>query len=106
MTKDTIEILEYDFIKGTLQVMFSLNNEEGYREVEICEEEFSDYIDSIGNLEMFSDEWDYATESHYTKDWVIPYDEYVEDYLEDNDLLDFIIYYFSDKDYPELTIEE
>ena len=91
MTKDTIEILEYDFIEGTLHVMFSLNNEEGYREVEICEEEFSDYIDSIGN---------------YTKDWTITYEEYLEDYLESNDLLEFIIDYFSDKDYPELTIEE
>ena len=106
MTKDTIEILEYYFIEGTLHVMFSLNNEEGYREVEICEEEFSDYIDSTGNLEMFSDEWDYATESHYTKDWTITYEEYLEDYLESNDLLEFIIDYFSDKDYPELTIEE
>ena len=42
--------------------MFSLNNEEGYREIEICEGDFSDYIESIGNLEVFSDEWDYATE--------------------------------------------
>ena len=50
MTKDTIEILEYDFIKGTLQIMFSLNKEEGYREIKICEGEFSDYIESIGGL--------------------------------------------------------
>jgi hypothetical protein len=105
MTKHLIELLDYDFIDGTLNVMFSINNEEGYREIEICEEEFSDYIESTGNLEVFSDEWDYATESHYTKDWVISYDEYIEDYLEKNDLLEFIIDYFSDKDYPELIIE-
>jgi len=98
MTKHLIELLDYDFIDGTLNIMFSLNNEEGYREIEICEGDFSDYIESIGNLEVFSDEWDYATESHYTKDWVISYDEYIEDYLEKNDLLEFIIDYFSDKD--------
>ncbi len=105
MTKHLIELLDYDFIDGTLNIMFSLNNEEGYREIEICEGDFSNYIESIGNLEVFSDEWDYATESHYTKDWVISYDEYIEDYLEKNDLLEFIIDYFSDKDYPELIIE-
>jgi hypothetical protein len=27
MAKNTIEILEYDFIEGALHVMFSLNNE-------------------------------------------------------------------------------
>jgi len=105
MTKHLIELLEYDFIDGTLNIIFSVNNEKEYREIEICEEEFSDYIESSGKLEMFSDEWDYATESHFTKDWVISYDEYVEDYLETNDLLEFIIDYFSDKDYPEPIIE-
>ena len=55
--------------------------------------------------EMFSDEWDYATESHYTKDWVISPDEYIEEQMDSNDLLDFLFYYFSDKDYPKL-IEE
>ena len=105
MTKDLIELLEYDFIDGTLNIMFSINNEEGHREINICEGDFSDYIVSTGNLEVFSDEWDYSTESHYTKDWVISYDDYIEDYLEDNDLLEFIIYYFSDKEYPTLIIE-
>jgi len=105
MTKHLIELLDYDFIDGTLNIMFSLNNEEGYREIEICEDIFHEYLENGGHLEMFTDVWDYTTESHYTKDWVISADEYIEDYLEKNDLLEFIIDYFSDKDYPELIIE-
>ena len=105
MSKDQIEILDYIFFNGELSISFSVNNEEGYRDLEICEDVFHEYLENGGHLEMFSDEWDYATESHYTKDWVISYDEYVEDYLEKNDLLEFIIDYFSDKDYPELIIE-
>lgn len=105
MSKDQIEILDYIFFNGELSISFSVNNEEGYRDLEICEDVFHEYLENGGHLEMFSDEWDYATESHYTKDWVISPDEYIEDYLENSDLLDFIYDYFSDKDYPKLTEE-
>jgi|TARA_R110001592_G_scaffold3085_2_gene17215 hypothetical protein len=100
MSKNQIEILDYMFFNGNLSIQFCINNEEEYRDFEICEDVFHDYLEKCGNLELFTDEWDYATESHYTKDWVISYDDYIEDYLENNDLLEFIIDYFSNKDYP------
>ena len=105
MSKNQIEILDYMFFDGNLTIEFSINNEEGYRSLEICEDVFHEFLENGGYLEMFSDEWNYATESHYTKDWVISPDEYIEEQMDSNDLLDFLFYYFSDKDYPKL-IEE
>lgn len=105
MTKDKIEILDYFFDDGNLIIDFSLNNEEGYRNLSISEDDFIDYIEDSGELEMFSDEWDYATESHYTRHWNISYDEYVSEYLDSNIMNEFMIYYFRNNDYPEL-IEE
>jgi hypothetical protein len=105
MTKDKIEILDYFFDDGYLIIDFSLNNEEGYRNLSISEDDFIDYIEDSGELEMFSDEWDYATESHYTRHWNISYDEYVSEYLDSDIINEFMIYYFRNNDYPEL-IEE
>ena len=51
---------------------------------------------------MSSDEWNYESESHYTKDWTISIEEYITNHLETIDLEEFILDYFSDKDYPEL----
>lgn len=106
MAKEQIEILDYIIYDDKLEVEFTINNEEGYRLLSISEDVLIEYIENSGDLEMFSDEWDYATESHYTRDWVISYDEYMSDYFGSDDLLDFMIYYFKHNDYPVLMEEE
>lgn len=106
MTKVQFEILDYIFDDGDLVIDFTINNEEGYRILSVSEDDFVEYIENSGELEMFSDEWDYATESHYTKDWVISYDEYVSEYLNNDILVEYMIYYFKNKDYPVLIKED
>jgi|TARA_R110000803_G_scaffold90401_2_gene157708 hypothetical protein len=100
--KNQIELLEHTFTDGYLTLEFSINNEEEYRIFEICEDLFSEFLESRGRLEMSSDEWNYESESHYTKDWTISIEEYITNHLETIDLEEFILDYFSDKDYPEL----
>jgi len=105
MTKDKIEILDYIFDNGDITVDFSLNNDEGYRILIISEDDFIEYLEDNEEFEMFSDEWDYARESHYTKHWTISYDEYMSNHFSSDILVEFMIYYFKENDYPEL-IEE
>ena len=104
--KNQIELLEHTFTDGYLTLEFTINDEEGYRILEICEDKFSEFLENRGSLEMSSDEWDYARESHYTKDWTISTDEYISDHLETCDLEEFILDYISDKDYPKLIKDE
>jgi hypothetical protein len=104
--KNQIELLEYTFTDGYLILEFTINDEEGYRILEVCEDTFSVFLENKGSLEMSSDEWDYASESHYTKDWDISVDEYMTEHLETSDLEEFVLDYFSDKDYPELIKDE
>ena len=54
---------------------------------------------------MSQDCWDYSTESHYTQDWKIDFDEYVSNYISTDDVRDFITDYYSNKELPEF-IEE
>ena len=104
--KNQIELLEHTFTDGYLTLEFTINHEEGYRILEVCEDNLSLFLENSGKLEMSSDEWDYERESHYTKDWVISVDDYLSEYLETVDLEEFILDHFLDKDYPELIKEE
>lgn len=106
MTKDKIEILDYVFYDEELSVDFAVNNDEGYRNLSISEYDFYDFLTDNEYLEMFSDEWSYTYESHYTTHWTIDVDEYMSHYFSSDDLVDFIIYYFYKQDYPELQTEE
>jgi hypothetical protein len=106
MSKDQIEILDYFFNDYDFVVEFSINNEEGYRILEISEDEIYDFLNDEDYLEMFSDEWDYSTESHYTKHWRISVDEYLTEHFCSDDVLEFLHIYFKDHDYPKLEREE
>ncbi len=52
---------------------------------------------------MSEDSWDYATESHYTKDWTIGLDEYISEYITSSDVIDFIYEYYQNKPLPEFV---
>jgi hypothetical protein len=105
MMKNTFEILNYDFCDEELTIDFAINNEEGYRTFKISEYDFYDFLSDNEYLEMFSDQWNYTYESHYTEHWVVSVDEYMSHYFSSDDLIDFIIYYFKNEDYPELQTE-
>ena len=55
--KRQIMIDESNFIDGYLNVIFKLYNEE-YREDNIDENTFEEYIEKSGKLESFEDCWD------------------------------------------------
>ena len=105
MSKDQIEILDYFFNDYDFVVEFSIINEEGYRILEISEDEIYDFLDDEDYLEMFSDEWDYSTESHYTKHWKISVDEYLSNHFCSDDVLEFLNFYFEDNRYPKVVKE-
>jgi hypothetical protein len=97
--KRQILLYEYDFTDGYLTVIFKLDNGE-YREDIIDENTFEEYIEKTGKLEYFEDCWDAYKESHYTKDYLLYYDEWRNDYCESNDILDFLYYYYKNNKIP------
>ena len=106
MKKDQIKINDYIIDDGDLTVDFIINDEEGYRLFEICVDELYDFLTDNEYLEMFSDEWDYAKESHYTRHWTISVDEYMSDYFSVNELIEFMYTYFDKTPYPQLQSED
>jgi hypothetical protein len=97
--KRQISLDEYDFTNGYLTVFFKLDNGE-YREDIIDENTFEEYIEKSGRLEYFEDCWDAYTESHYTKDYILNYYDWRDEYCESNDILDFLYYYYKNNKIP------
>ena len=105
MNKNQLIIEDYDIFDYELSVYFSVNQELELREGRIDIGEFDEWLDDNGLYEMSDDCWDYSTESHYTKDWKIDFDEYVSNYISTDDVRDFITDYYNNKELPEF-IEE
>lgn len=102
--KRQIILDEYYFVNGYLNVIFKLQNED-YREDIIDEDTFEDYIEQSGKLEFFEDCWDGYKESHYTKEYIYDYSEWRDEYCENNDILDFLYYYYKTNKLPEFVDE-
>ena len=102
--KSQIIIDEFNFINGYLNIIFRIHDEE-YREDNIDESIFEEYIEKSGKLEYFEDCWDGVRESHYTKDYLLHYDDWRNDYCESNDILDFLYYYYKNNKLPEVIDE-
>lgn len=102
--KRQIMIDEYNFIDGYLNVIFKLYNEE-YREDNIDENTFEEYIEKSGKLESFEDCWDAYSESHYTKDYVLNYYDWRDDDCDTGDISDFLYYYYKTNKLPEVIHE-
>jgi len=105
MNKQQLIIEDYDIIDGEIIVYFSVNQELAYREAKIDIDEFDVWLESMGYYEMSEDCWDYASESHYTKDWTIGFDEYVSEMMTSDDVIDFIYDYYENKPLPEYVEE-
>lgn len=102
--KRQIILDEYYFVNGYLNVIFKLQNED-YREDIIDEDTFEDYIEQSGKLEFFEDCWNGYKESHYTKEYIYDYSEWRDEYCENNDILDFLYYYYKTNKLPEFVDE-
>lgn len=102
--KRQIILDEYYFVNGYLNVIFKLQNED-FREDIIDEDTFEDYIEQSGKLEFFEDCWDGYKESHYTKEYIYDYSEWRDEYCENNDILDFLYYYYKTNKLPEFVDE-
>ena len=102
--KRQIILDEHYFVNGYLNVIFKLQNED-FREDIIDEDTFEDYIEQSGKLEFFEDCWDGYKESHYTKEYIYDYSEWRDEYCENNDILDFLYYYYKTNKLPEFVDE-
>lgn len=102
--KRQILLNEYEFSDGVLIAVFTFDGKD-YIEDYISEDIFESYIVESGRLEFFEDKWDGYTESHYTKDYVVDYSEWVNEHCENSDILDFLDYYYKTNKIPE-PIEE
>jgi hypothetical protein len=89
----------------TIIVYFAINQELGYRKLEIDIDDLDTYFDNNGVYEMSDDYWDYTTESHYTKDWKISFDEYWTDYYNSDDVRDYLENYFLTNELPNIEEE-
>jgi hypothetical protein len=98
--KRQITLDEYDSHNGNLKVIFSFGDEKYIQDV-IDENTFKDFIQKSGRLEYFEDCWDGYTESHYTKDYVIEYYDWKKDYCDNDDIEDFLYYYYEDNKIPD-----
>ena len=104
MSKIQINLDEYYFSGADLIVIFTLDDEK-YREDNICEDKFCDYVGKSGKLEFFEDRWDGYRESHYTHDYEMDYSYWRDEFCEKGDILDFLYYYYSKNNIPQ-EIEE
>jgi hypothetical protein len=102
--KRQIILDEYIFINGYLNIILKLNDE-GYTEDTIDENIFEDYVEKTGLLEFFEDCWDAQSESHYTKEYKHDYYSWRDDYCENNDIIEFLYYYYQTNKLPELIDE-
>jgi len=102
--KRQIILDEYYFVNGYLNVIFKLENGD-YREDIIDENSFQNYIEKTGKLEYFEDCWDGYRESHYTKDYLIEYDEWKSESCESSDIIDFLYYYYENNKIPDYLEE-
>lgn len=103
MNKNQIIIEDYDIFDTELSVYFSVNQELWVREGTIDIDDFDVWLERMGYYEMSRDCWSMTSESHYTEDWTVSFDEYVSDYLSANDIIDFISDYYENKPLPEFT---
>ncbi len=102
--KSQVILDEYEFSDGDLMVNFTFDGKE-YIEDFIDENSFEEYIEDSGRLEFFEDRWDGHTESHYTKEYIVDYSKWRDEYCEKDDILDFLDYYYKTNKIPE-PIEE
>jgi len=102
--KRQIILDDFYFDNGDLAVIFKLDDDK-YREDIIDENSFEEYIQKSGKLEFFEDCWDAYSESHYTKEYIIEYDEWKKEGCETDDIEDFLYYYYEKHQIPEY-IEE
>ncbi len=102
--KRQILLEEYDFHNGTLNVLF-LDKDNNYREDKIDENNFEEFISESGRLESFEDKWDGYTESHYTKDYIMNYSHWLDEYCEKDDILTFLYYYYQENKLPKIMEE-
>lgn len=105
MNKNQLIIEDYDFFDTELCVYFSVNQELQLREDRFDIDEVDEWFDGQGLYEMSEDCWDYGSETHYTRDWEIDFDEFVSDYVSSDDIRDFIYDYYQNKPLPDY-IEE
>lgn len=103
-SKRHIILDNYDFYNGYLNVVFTLDDDK-YREDIIDENSFQEFIYKCGKLEYFIDCWDGQTESHYTEEKIIDYDEWKKEVCESNDIIDFLYYFYERNKIPNY-IEE
>jgi hypothetical protein len=103
MNKNQLILEDYDIFDTELLVYFSVNQELEVRESKVDIDIFDKWLDDNGLYEMSEDCWDYATESHYTKDWTIGLDEYISEYITSSDVIDFIYEYYQNKPLPEFV---
>ena len=106
MNKNHIIIEDYDFIDDELYVYFSINLELEVREGKISIDEVDQGLDSEGLYNMSSDHWNGRSESHYTEDWTIGFDEYVSEHITSDNIRDFIYDYYGDKPLPNILTDE
>ena len=98
-------IEDYFLDDYSIIVFFGVNQETGYRKLEIDVDDFDTYLNDSGLYEMSEDCWDYTSESHYTRDWEIGFDEYWNDYSSADDIRDYMEEYFLTNPLPELEEE-
>ncbi len=104
MSKIQIKLDEYYFLDGDLVVIFMLDDKK-YREDDICEDLFEEYVRKSGKLEFFEDRWDGYKESHYTHDYEMDYSYWIDEFSEKGDITDFLYYYYKTNKIPE-EVEE
>ena len=98
-------IEDYFLDDYSIIVFFGVNQEICYRKLEIDIDDFDKYLDDCGHYEMSEDCWDYGSESHYTRDWQIGFDEYWNDYVDPNHIVEFMEEHFLTNPLPELEEE-
>jgi hypothetical protein len=101
--KRQIVIDDYEFINGEISIFFEIGDL--YYEDNIDEDLFEKYVDESGGLEYYEDCWDGYKESHYTKEYVHEYSEWLSEHFDKSYLNDFIDTYYKNNSLPE-PIEE
>ena len=103
MNKNQVIIEDYDIFDTELSAYFSVNQELEVREGKIDIDKFDEWLEGAGLYEMSADCWDYGSESHYTEDWTIGFDEYLSNYISTDDVRDFICDYYENNPLPEFA---